>query len=174
MSKPFLLDADVFIQAYHLHYRFAFAASFWKWIRDAHDADVLFSSQKVRQQIVAAGKTDLLRTWAIRMPAAFFLADIKSAPVMEVYRELVGQIYASSQYTAAAKNEFAQINNADAFLIASARAYGSVLITHEVPAPDSKKAVKIPDAAKLVGVKTDSIFNLLSKHAGPGFVFKPA
>jgi len=173
MSKPFILDADVFIQAKNLFYRFQFAPEFWDWIAKAHRAGLVYSIKKVRSQLVATKRADPVRTWAESMPGNFYLDDVKDALVMAKYGDVIAAIQAQPQYTLEARKEFARDQNADAFLVAASARHGAVLITQEVSAPDSQSNVKIPDAAKLIGVKTKSLFDLLSQHAGPNFSFKP-
>jgi len=172
MAKPYLLDADVFIQAKNLYYRFEFATGFWEWIDAAHRAGIVFSIRKVRSQLVASKKGDPVRAWAEAMPETFFLDDVKDAKTMKRYGEVIVAVQSKKQYSLEAKKEFAQNDNADAFLIAAAARHGSVLVTHEVAAPDSRSNVKIPDAADLLNVSTLSLFDLLSKHAGANFKFK--
>ena len=35
---PYLLDANVFIQASRLHYGMDFCPAFWDWLREQHEA----------------------------------------------------------------------------------------------------------------------------------------
>ena len=44
------------------------------------------------------------------------------------------------------------MGSADLRLVAQAKALNATVITREVPSPDSKKRVKLPDAAAAVGV----------------------
>lgn len=53
-------------------------------------------------------------------------------------------------YTDAAIDEF--LDTADHWLVASAHRHGAALVTNEVPAPEGKKRVKIPDAAAAFNV----------------------
>lgn len=46
-NSRYLIDADVFIQAKNLHYRFEFCQAFWDWISAAHKAGLVYSIEKV-------------------------------------------------------------------------------------------------------------------------------
>lgn len=173
MVDKFILDADVFIQAKNLHYRFDFCTGFWDWITQAHNGDIVFSIQKVRSQLISSNKTDKAKLWAESTKTGFFLDDQNDPQVMEEYAKLITAVTAKTQYNLSAINWFLDSKNADAFLIAAAKRHGFMLITHEVSAPDSKSDIKIPDAAKLVGVKTMHIFDCLSQHSEDNFKFKP-
>ena len=72
MPKKYIVDANVFIQGKNFHYDFAFCAGFWDWIADGHDAGVIFSIQKVREELLKGKKGDAGREWALKMPPTFF------------------------------------------------------------------------------------------------------
>jgi len=44
---PYLLDANVFIQASRLHYGMDFCSAFWDWLREQHEAGRVFSIEKI-------------------------------------------------------------------------------------------------------------------------------
>lgn len=48
----YLLDSNVFIQAKNLHYGFDFCPAFWDWIDSRHDDAVLFSIDRVRDELI--------------------------------------------------------------------------------------------------------------------------
>ena len=69
----YLLDTDVFIQAKNLHYGFDFCPAFWAWIDAAHADGMVFSIEKVGDELKAGG--DDLATWATQRPALFLKPD---------------------------------------------------------------------------------------------------
>ena len=172
MAK-FLFDANVFFQSKEREYRFQFASEFWDWMIDAHNGGVVFSTQKVLDEINAGPKTCPARAWAATVPSGFFLADTKDASVMKHYGALMQWAAAHPKYTAKAKSDFADPKDADAFLIAAGKHHGMVVCTHEVSAPECKRKIPLPDAAKPFGVATIGIFDVLSAHATSPFKFKP-
>ena len=173
MANAYLIDANVFVQAKNLHYRFEFCGGFWSWLEAAHSAKLVFSVAKVRAELVVRKKVDPARTWAEKQPAGFFLEDVADSKVMTHYGTLMAWSANGSQYTPAAITEFASEKNADPFIVAAARARGDIVISQEKSDPNAKRRTPLPNAAAIVGVKTMTIFDLLSKHAASTFIFKP-
>lgn len=172
MAKAYLIDADVFVQAKNLHYRFEFCGGFWNWIEAAHKAGLVYSVAKVRAELVAGNKGDPARTWAEKLPQGFFLEDASDLKVMTHYASLMTWAANGDQYTPGAIAEFADNKKADAFIVAVARQRGDIVITHEKSIPDAKRRIPLPNAADALSVKTMTIFDLLSKHAAATFTFK--
>ena len=73
---PYLLDANVFIQAKNLHYGLDFCPAFWDWLIAGNTAKEVFSIEKVEDEILAVA--DELATWASKRGPDFFLKpDVK-------------------------------------------------------------------------------------------------
>ena len=68
---PYLLDANVFIQAKNLHYGLDFCPAFWDWLISGNAAKQVFSIEKVEDEILAVA--DELATWASKRGPDFFL-----------------------------------------------------------------------------------------------------
>lgn len=153
----YLLDADVFIGAKRRHYGFDIAPGFWQWLEGAHNAGVVYTVQKVAEQL-DAGKDDLT-AWLARMPNTFRVAVLAAD---------VGSLRALSNWvsarecTPAAKSTF--LASADYYLVAQAHASGRTVVTHEQPAPDALRAVKIPDACEALGVEWITPFEMLRRE----------
>ena len=167
----YLIDTNVFIQAKNIHYRFEFCQAFWQWLEDAHQAGVVLSIKKVKKELKDGKEDDAARLWAESITDGFFIDDISDPEVMEAYRDVMQWSVSNSHYKQQAKDEFARFDNADAFLIATAKTYGHILVTHELSNPASKKRILIPDAADALGVKSIQIYDLLSHHASGNFTF---
>ncbi len=67
----YLLDSNVFIQAYNLHYGFDFCPAFWDWIAEQNGKGCVHSIHKVCDEL-ADGK-DELSAWAEKLGDKFFL-----------------------------------------------------------------------------------------------------
>lgn len=175
MSQKYIVDANVFVQGKNLHYHFDFCEGFWDWIHTGFGQGVLYSIAKVRAELVAGNKGDKGRLWAEGMPKDFFLEDTADAKVMKAYAEVMNWSNSNTHYSKKAKETFADVKRADAFLLACARAYGYVIVTQEKSNPAQKSNIPIPDAATLIGgiAPTITIYDLLRLHAQPTFVFKP-
>jgi len=57
---PYLLDANVFIQAKNLHYGLDFCSAFWDWLIAGNTAKEVFSIEKVEDEILAVADGLLL------------------------------------------------------------------------------------------------------------------
>lgn len=158
-GRKFVLDANVFIQAKKEYYSFELCPGFWKALLNAHEQGAVCSIDQVRDEIVA--KEDRLKVWAADdVPKTFFkkTADIK---VVRVYQSMSAWVQSQSQFTPAAKMEFATV--ADGWVVAFAKAYGHVVVTHEVYAPDVQKKVPMPNVCLAFDVETLNTFQMLDE-----------
>lgn len=174
MSKidRYILDTNVFLQAKFLFYRFDFCQGFWHWLESAHAAGLIYSIKKVKKELQNGDKDDQARIWAEAMPDSFFLDDVNDSDVMNRYKKVIAWSSGNSQYTKAAKDEFASFDIADAFIVATAMNHKFKIVSQEKHSPDSKKKIFLPDAAKAMGVNSIQIFDLLTKYAEPTFLLK--
>ena len=141
----YLIDSDVFIRAKNGAYGLDFCPAFWDWLVAANAHERVFSVEAVYDELV--GRDDELSEWA-REHRGLFLA-----PTEETVRRLAEMIRwanESQDYDLVAKDEFADA--ADSSLVATAVVRSDTLVTHE-RASDSRKKIKIPNAAAAHNVK---------------------
>jgi hypothetical protein len=150
---PYLLDANIFIQAKNLHYGFDFCPAFWDWLDQSNASGSVYSIEKVRDELIGGG--DELADWASARGAAFFLAP-DSDTVVSLAQ--VSSWAGGGGYEPGAVSQFLQV--ADYYLVAQAHALGYVVVTHEVAA-NSVKKIKIPNACIALGVKSMSPYEML-------------
>lgn len=149
----YLLDSDVFIQAKNLHYGLDFCPAFWDWLIAASAKGLVFSTEKVGDEIQAGA--DELTTWAAGRGDGFFLKpDSAILPALAQ----VSSWASGHNYEPAAVSTFLQV--ADFYLVAHALAHGHIVVTHEVAAASTKK-IKIPNACIGVGVKCVTPYEML-------------
>src|SRR5579859_3953954 len=141
---PYLLDANVFIQASQRYYGLDFCPGFWDWLVQANTAGRVFSIEKVRVELEVG--TDKLVQWVARRDARFFLKpDTKVMTALgAVATWVTGQNFEPS-----AISTFLQV--ADYYRVGHALARGFTVVTEELPASSPRK-VKIPNACVGVGV----------------------
>ena len=149
----YLLDANAFIEARKRWYGRDFCPAYWDWLETAHGAGLVYSIEKVADEIIAGG--DDLVEWVRARGDGFFLK-----PDHEVVRSLTTlSAWASSgEYDAAAVSTFLDV--ADSYLVAHAHAKGYTVVTHEKVA-NTPRIVKIPNACVAVGVKYLNTFEML-------------
>lgn len=157
----YLLDANIFIQAKNLHYGLDFCPAFWEWLIVNNDAQRLFSIEKVGDEIEAG--EDELADWAAQRGSGFFLKP--DAAMLPAFGTVSTWVTCQS-YEPAAVNTFLQV--ADYYLVAHALAHGSVVVTHEIASPSTKK-IKIPNVCIGLGIKCMTPFEML-RHERARFV----
>lgn len=160
----YLLDADVFIRAKNLHYGLDFCPAFWDWLIAQNGAGLVFSIEKVGDEVQAVN--DELSVWAGARGSSFFLK-----PNAAVFPALatVSTWATSRSYEPAAVSTFLQV--ADYYLVSQAHAGGHTVVTHEVPSASTRK-IKIPDACIGLGIKCMTPFEMLRRERAK-FVLGP-
>jgi hypothetical protein len=157
----YLLDSDVFIQAKNLHYGFDFCPAFWEWLIQKHASGVVYSIEKVGDELAAG--SDTLTDWAAERGPEFFLEpDAAMLPAFSAVSDWV----MSQRYDPAAVNTFLQ--KADYYLVAHALAHKFTVVTHEKPA-NTTKQIKIPVACIGLGIKCITPFEML-RHERARFI----
>lgn len=161
---PFLLDANVFIQAKNLHYGLDFCPAFWDWLIETNAQQQVFSIEKVGDEIAAGD--DELAEWAAERGSGFFLQpDAAIVPALGGVSTWV----MDQQYEPAAVDTFLQV--ADYYLVAYALAHGHTVVTHEKPAASTKK-IKIPSVCIGLGIRCVTPFEML-RQSHARFVLGP-
>jgi len=150
---PYLLDANVFIQAKRLHYGMDFCPAFWDWLIAKNAANEVFSIERVGDELLAGG--DELGDWADDRGANFFL---KPDPNLLTALSTVSAWAAGQSYEPAAVNTFLLV--ADYYLVAHALAHRHTVVTHEIASTSTKK-IKIPDACIGLGIKSMTPYEML-------------
>lgn len=160
----YLLDANVFIQAKNLHYGLDFCPAFWDWLIAQNSAGVVFSIEKVGDEVQAVN--DELSVWADARGSSFF-----RKPNAAVFPALaaVSTWATSRSYEPAAVSTFLQV--ADYCLVSQAHAGGHTVVTHEVPSASTRR-IKIPDACIGLGIKCMTPFEMLRRERAQ-FVLGP-
>ncbi len=152
----YLLDANVFIEAKNLHYGFDFCPAFWEWLIAQNVAGVVFSIERVGDELDAV--EDDLSAWAAARGASFF---IKPDNAILAALPRVSTWVSDQRYEPAAVNTFFQ--KADFYLVSHALAHGHTVVTHEKPSTSTKK-VKIPEPCIGLGVKCMTPYEMLRKE----------
>ena len=97
--------------------------------------------------------------------ALAYARELKIRPMAFIVLDRGGQVIAYN------REDFSGILR---FEIAYAKAYGHEIVTQEQSNAAKKREIPIPDAAiQLGGIKTLTIYQLLTAHARPTFLFKP-
>ena len=156
-SRPFLLDANIFIEAHRRYYAFDIAPPFWNaLINNANNGRLLSIDRIFEKELKRGG--DELADWASGSFHQFFASTDEKA-VTEAYREIMVWSQGQTQFTGAAKAEFADA--ADSWLVAYALAKDCIVVTHEQFEPEARKRIKIPNACNAFGVDYVDTFQMM-------------
>ncbi|MGQ0443024.1 MAG: DUF4411 family protein [Methylophilaceae bacterium] len=176
-QRKFLFDTDCLITAKNTYYSPEFSVAFWDWLIAGNKQGVFFMVDKVIDELKQGHEDDYLYKFADTHGDNFKLAT-SAHDCLQKYGEL--QNWASATWATGKKPSdtnkaltvFANVDMADPWQIAFANIHGFDIVTNEVPAPDSKTIIKLPDAAKAFNVKVIKLHEVLSLYSGQNFTFK--
>lgn len=145
----YLLDTNVFIQAWNLSYKRDHCPEFWHWLVQKNEENIIYSIKEVLNEI--RRKDDELAGWVECLDDNFFI-EINSD--VESKRKDINGWVQRQDYTSAAVDKFN--NDADSFLVAHAlSAQGGFKVVTLEKRSNSKNNIKIPDVCD--GFKVDCI-----------------
>lgn len=156
MEAVSYLDASVFIEAARRYYAFDLAPRFWESLVEYANNGRIQSIDWVKQEL-GRGQDDLAR-WANSHFSHAFVSTAQE-DIIEQYREIMNWVNNQSSFSDAAKADFA--SGADGWLVAYAKVKGSVVVTQEVPVPDAKRRVPIPNVCQAFDVPYVDTFHML-------------
>jgi hypothetical protein len=137
---------------------------FWNCIEKAHGDGRVLTVSKVAEEIKDG--RDELANWIGNLPDTFAL-EVRSSTSGSL-SAVAAWAAAQPQYVPAALSEFLSV--ADYHLVAQAHDLNFTVVTHEKPAPDPRKRIKIPDACNSMGVSYTTPWAML-RDEGARFVF---
>jgi hypothetical protein len=113
----YLLDTSVFVEAANRYYRFEIAPGFWDALLDQSLIGKVGSIDKVLAELLRMN--DPLADWA-RSKFAHAFASTRQSRVRQEYRRVIQFVSRQTRYTDQARRQFADADNADAWLVAFA------------------------------------------------------
>lgn len=155
-DTKYILDTNIFIQAYRNYYAFDICPGFWDFISEKTREGVIFSIDWVRKELKTGDDLDI---WISKQVSnsAFLKSD--DPKTLQKYAEIMQSVQESVKYNGPAKAEFA--TKADGWLVAYAAANGYKLVTQEVFDEFIKKKVPIPNLCREFHVDYLGTFELL-------------
>ncbi|MCS6827186.1 MAG: DUF4411 family protein [Caldilinea sp.] len=154
-KTTFLLDTNVFIEAYRRYYALDLCPGFWECLMHYCKEPRLLSIDRVCDEIKEG---DDLDTWVRQAPKSLFASTADPA-VVKRYSELMAWVQKSPQFRPEAKAAFAR--GADGWLIAYAVEHGYAVVTHEAFDPGIKRKVPIANICQQFGVRHVDTFDML-------------
>jgi len=155
-NPPFILDANVFIQAHRFYYAFDICPGFWKAIIKNFQNGEYFSLDKVKDEL--KGKDALWNWIKSQLPSDFFKST-SDAFVQQSFGKLMQWAQTQTQFTDAARTEFASV--ADAWIVAYGMSKGGTVVTQETLKVEAKARIPIPNACVAYGVPFCGTYEML-------------
>jgi hypothetical protein len=156
----FVLDANILIDAHRRYYSFDIAPCFWRILLDLAKKGHVMSIDRVREELIHSDGEDKLNKWAVTEFSQWFMSTDNS-DVFRAYSELMEWAVEQTHYFDYAKAEFAAI--ADSWLIAFAKTYNCIVVTHEQFNRDARKRILIPNVCRAFGIEYMNTFEMLRK-----------
>lgn len=162
MNGPprYVLDTNVFIEAARRYYAFDIAPAFWSELVRQAGTGRLLSIDRVKNEL-ARGKDDLAQ-WANNQFRRYF-ALTNDGVVLDWYGQIMTWASQQPQFIHQAKADFARADNADAWVVAYAKAKGYVVVTHEQYNPNIRRKIPIPNVCQAFKVLYVDTFEMLRK-----------
>jgi len=146
------------MQAARHYYAFDIAPTFWQSLFNQASNGHVVSIDRVKTEIDRGN--DELKQWANGNFHQWF-ASTAQDDVIDIYRRIMTWAQDQSQFTDAAKAEFA--NGADGWLVAYAKAKEYVVVTLEKFEPNAKARIPIPNVCRAFDVQYIDTFEMLRK-----------
>ena len=154
-TPPFILDANVFIQAHRLYYSFDICPGFWDSIIQNYNNGLCVSIDKIRDELEG---NDALWQWVKNQLPNDFFKDTNDPHIIAEIAKL--SAWAQTQpFTPAAKVEFAQV--ADAWVLAYCKAKGGAIVTMETLKPEKKNKIQIPNVCEEFSIPWLNTYDML-------------
>lgn len=164
-SKIFLLDTNVFLEAYKRYYAMDLCPGFWECLEHYCQEGRLLSIDRVRDEI---SEGDRLDAWIKQAPTDLF-ASTANEEVAWAFGDMVRWVQSNGQFRQDAKDEFAR--SADGWLVAYAAVHEYIVVTHEGPHPDAHRRVPIPNICHQYDVPYENPFEML-RELGVSFSWR--
>lgn len=163
VSRPYVLDSDVFIAAKNSYYAFAICPGFWDSLIHHHGEGNVRSIDRVRTELLAGRPTEDLVQWVKSSLPAEFFEGTDDKDVTSAYERVMLWVQRNPQYFDQAKAKFA--TEADGWLVAYAMVHHVTVITNEQPRPQSRNRILLPDVCAQFKVTYRDTFFMLKDLA---------
>ncbi len=159
-SLRFVLDTNVLVEAHRRYYAFDIAPCFWRVILEQANKGHILSIDRVKQELINSDREDALNRWAISEFNPWFIST-DNVEVFQAYSEVINWSDGQAQYYDFAKTEFA--DKADSWLVAFAKAYNCIVVSHEEYSKDARRRILIPNVCRAFGIEYMNTFEMLRK-----------
>lgn len=154
----YLLDANVFIDAFHRYYAFDIAPGFWDSLISLAQTRRVLSIDRVLNELLRT--KDELCDWVQESFHGAFQSTDRD-DVFSCYGQAMQWVNDQIRYSQESKSRFAE--GADGWLVAYARACNCTVVTLESYDHSGGKKVKLPNVCEATGIQYINTFELLQQ-----------
>ena len=154
-SKLYVLDANVFMTAWHDHYPPDLHPGFWECLEQYSREGRLLSIDRVRSEIISPN--DLIAWVSSYWHDSFAFSGEQE--VVHVFSDMQIWVQTNAQFLPAAKDDFAR--TADGWLAAYAKFHDAIVVTNEVFDPNVRRRVPLPNLCKQFGIDSSNTVDML-------------
>jgi predicted nucleic acid-binding protein len=167
-TKVFLVDSNVLIdpfKPFKKYYPFDFGTSFWDFLTSNIKSGNIVLLSKVYNEITDIPKKgDALNTWIIGLKSK--VVSHKTQEILFEYKNVIQYLQTSQiLYNPRALRAWSGPVAADAWLVATAKAFGYELVTFEEPDKELGRKIsrnpRIPDVAHHFGINCIDLFQMM-------------
>ena len=174
VSDKYLIDSNCLITAKNHYYNPKFCSQFWDVIRALHIQGVLYSIDKVKDELLNGEADDYLSV-EIAQDSFFEYMWLKTsftAPKFKIVaNEAQSWFNQNPDKRQKALNDFLSEDKADSFLLAAALEHNYTIVTFETLIDNNaSKRIKIPNIAEKLNIKYCNLYELLQKYCNPNFM----
>ena len=158
----YLIDSNILIEAKNRYYDFDIAPGFWEFLLRESKKGTLKSNDMVYLELTDQGG-DRLKKWT-EDNGDIFNIHSDEEEIQYHFSEIATYVEKHPRYSDSEKARF--LSGADGWLIAAAKHYEGVVVTHEQAVNEHSSKVKIPNVANHFGVLTIDTFELMRRLGG--------
>ena len=155
--ERYVLDANVFMTAYHHYYAPDLCPGFWDCLSHYFSNGELVILDRVRDEVLSP--QELVR-W-LNSDIAGTFSSTADAQVAAAYGQVMASVRENPQFMQAAVDEFAR--GADGWLVAYSIVNSTVLVTNEVYDANVRRRVPIPNLCANFVVNYVNTFEMLRR-----------
>lgn len=159
IKQLYVLDTSVLTQAHRVYYPFDIAPPFWNFLISQVGSNQIVSIDRVSDEILKGN--DELAEWTKNKFSNAFKNTKNNLDIIDSYSRLMKWANEQTQYSDAAKDEFARAENADPWIIAYAIVNNCIVVSQEVLKREIKRKIPIPNVCEDFQVKYIDTFTLL-------------
>lgn len=163
--RQYFLDADVLMSAWHDHYPPDLHPGFWEFLEHCCLEGRIRSVDRVLSEILSP---DDLVAWANRQSESMFVFSGDESVVIE-YKKMQDWVQNNDQFLPTARDDFAR--GADGWLVAYAKVHNGIVVTNEIPDPNVRRRVPIPNLCHKFHVSRINTLDML-RELGAKFEFR--